>query len=102
MIQDLQRLMGKLRKPPPATPVAPRSAGPVELQRMRNALLEAVSDCRDVVALRLQAQIVRAHSARELWHLRAPAHDLIARHHCQTVAAERIQRLDPLAQGSRL
>lgn len=101
MIQDLQRLMGKLQKPFRASET-PRATGPAELQRMRNALLEAVSDCRDVLALRLQAQIVRAPTTQELWHLRATAHDLIARHHCQTVAAERIRRLEPLRQGSPL
>lgn len=101
MIQDLQRLMGKFRNPFPA-PAAPRAMGPAELQRLRNALLDAVSDCRDVLALRLQAQIVRAPTAQDLWHLRATAHDLIARHHCQTVAAERIRRLEPLRQGGNL
>jgi hypothetical protein len=97
----MQRLMGKFRKSSTVLS-APRASGPAEVQRLRNALLEAVSDCRDVLALRLQAQIVRAPTTQELWHLRATAHDLIARHHCQTVAAERIRRLEPLRQGGNL
>lgn len=101
MIQDLQRLLGKFRNAT-ASPVNTRATGPADLQRLRNALLESVSDCRDVLALRLQAQIVRAPTTEDLWHLRATAHDLIARHHCQTVAAERIRRLEPLRQGSNL
>ena len=100
MINDLQRLLGKFRH---SRTVSPRRIGPADLQKLRNALLDSVSDCRDdLPALRLHAQIVRAPTAKDLWHLRANAHDVIARHHCQTVAAERIQRLEPLLQGERL
>jgi hypothetical protein len=100
VINDLQRLLGKFRQP---RSLAPRHTGPADLQMLRDALLESVRDCRaDLPALRLHARIVRAPTAEDLWHLRASAHDVIARHHCQTVAAERIRRLAPLLEGERL
>lgn len=100
MINDLQRLLDKFR---PARPSTPQRSGSADLQKLRDALLDSVSDCReDLPALRLHAQIVRAPTAKDLWHLRASAHDVIARHHCQTVAAERIRRLEPLLEGERL
>jgi len=101
MIKDLHGLIRQFSSSFSA-PLAPRGTGPADLQRLRSALLDAVSDCRDILALRLQAQILRAATAQDLWHLRATAHDLIARHHCQAVAVERIRRLEPLRQGSNL
>lgn len=99
MINNLQRLFRKLRRTPtPAT----RPAGLADLQRMRSALLESVHDCRGVPTLRLHGHIARAATPRELWDLRATAHDVIARHHCQTIAAERIRHLEPLLEGRNL
>jgi hypothetical protein len=99
VINDLQRLLLKLRR---STSAAPRPAGLADLQRMRSALLETVQDCRSVPALRLHGHIARAATPRDLWALRADAHDVIARHHCQTVAAQRIQTLESLREGRNL
>lgn len=99
MITNLHRFLSKLRRAPSP---APRPAGLAEIQRMRSALLESVQDCRGVPALRLHGHIARAATPRELWDLRANAHDVIARHHCQTVAAQRIRHLEPLLEGRNL
>ncbi len=99
MTTRLQRLLHTLRR---TTSPAPRPAGLADIQRMRNALLETVQDCRSVPALRLHGHIARAATPRDLWALRADAHDVIARHHCQTIAAERIRRLAPLLEGEAL
>jgi hypothetical protein len=99
VINDLQRLLLKWRR---TTSPASRPNGLADMQRMRNALLETVKDCRSVPALRLHGHIARAATSRDLWALRADAHDVIARHHCQTVAVQRIRTLESLRQGSNL
>lgn len=99
MTTRLQRFFAPFRRM--SSPAA-RPAGLADIQRMRNALLETVQDCRSVPALRLHGHIARAATPRDLWALRADAHDVIARHHCQTIAAERIRRLAPLLEGEAL
>lgn len=99
VITHLQRLFATVRRTPSPTH---RPAGLADIQRMRNALLETVKDCRSVPALRLHGHIARAATSRDLWALRADAHDVIARHHCQTVAAQRILTLEALREGSNL
>lgn len=94
MINDLQRLLGKLRRP------APRPARPIDLQHLRSALLDSVKDCHSgLPTQRLHARIARATSAQDLWVLRADIHDVISRHHCQTIAVERIRHLELLREG---
>ncbi|MFP8777226.1 hypothetical protein [Hydrogenophaga sp. RWCD_12] len=96
MKTDLQRLFDKFRR----TPVpSPRPVTLAELQCMRNALHDAVRDCASTSSLRLQRRIARASTAGELCALRADAHDVIARFHCQTVAVQRIRGMKPLPQG---
>jgi hypothetical protein len=99
VINNLQRLLLKLQR---ATSPAPRNAGLADIQRMRSALLETVQDCRSVPALRLHGHIARAATPRDLWALRADAHDVIARHHCQSIAAQRILTLELLLEGRNL
>lgn len=99
MIQRLQRLFDALRQ---TSSPAPCPAGLADIQRMRSALLDTVQDCRSVPALRLHGHIARAATPRDLWALRADAHDVIARHHCQSVAAQRILTLESLLEGRNL
>ena len=99
MIHRLQRLLAPFRRPSSA---AQRPAGLADIQRMRSALLETVQDCRSAPALRLHGHIARAATHRDLWALRADAHDVIARHHCQSVAAQRILTLESLLEGRNL
>ena len=99
MIDDLQHLFGKLRR---TRAPAVRTAGLADIQRMRSAMLASVHDCRSVTALRLHGYIARAVTPGDLWALRADAHDVIARQHCQSVAAQRIRVLEPLLEGRNL
>lgn len=92
MKTELQRLFDKFRRTPAP---APRPVTLAELQRMRNALHDALRDCASPGALRLQRRIARASTASELCALRADAHDVIARFHCQTVAVQRIRAMKP-------
>jgi hypothetical protein len=96
VINDLQRLLHLFRRST-ASPLP--SARDIDLPRLRSALLESVKDCRDMPALRLHARITRANTAQDLWILRADAHDVIARHHCQAIAEQRIRCLEPLREG---
>ncbi len=99
MFHRLQRLFASVRRTSSPTP---RPSGLADMQRMRNALLETVQDCRSEPALRLHGHIARAATPRDLWALRADAHDVIARHHCQSVAAQRILTLESLLEGRNL
>ena len=99
MIPHLQRLFATVRR---TSSPAPRPSGLADMQRMRSALLASVHDCRSVTAVRLHGYIARAVTPGDLWALRADAHDVIARQHCQTVAAQRIRILEPLLEGRNL
>lgn len=99
MITQLQRLFATLRRPSSPTT---RPAGLADIQRMRGALLDSVRDCRSVPAQRLHGCIARATTPGDLWALRADAHDVIARQHCQTIAAQRLRILEPLLEGRDL
>ena len=99
MITDLHRLLHTLCRAPSPASLPTRLA---EVQRMRNALLACVQDCQGAPAQRLHGRIARAATPRELWDLRANTHDVIALHHCQAIAAQRIRTLDPLLEGSNL
>lgn len=98
MFTDLQRLLNALRKRPPA---AETSASPTELRLARSALLRSVHDCSGVPAQRLHRRITLAASHRELWALRADAYNVIARDHCQSVAADRIHDMGHLFDVDR-
>ena len=99
MNNKLQRLLDKFW---PAPSLAPRTAGLADIQRMRSALLDSVRDCRSVPAQRLHGSIARATTPGALWALRADAHDVIARQHCQTIAVQRIRTLEPLLEDRNL
>ena len=79
-----------------------RPGWPPRREAERSSLLETVQDCRSAPALRLHGHIARAATHRDLWALRADAHDVIARHHCQSVAAQRILTLESLLEGRNL
>lgn len=64
-----------------------------DLQSIRSALLQCITDCDNMPATRLRHKIGQAKSAQELWLLRNDAYQLISQHTSQAVAAERINAL---------
>lgn len=70
-----------------------------ELGSVRTAMLQAVDDCTGLSAQNLQLKIRSARTHRDLWMLRSDAYHLIALHHCQSVADQRIHHLQHLFEG---
>lgn len=96
MFTDLQRLIEALRRRPSSS--AP-SASPTDLRLARSAMLRSVHDCSCMATPRLHRRITLAGTHRELWALRADAYNVIARDHCQSIAAERILDMSHLFHG---
>ncbi|MBT9553414.1 MAG: hypothetical protein IV088_21440 [Hydrogenophaga sp.] len=93
MFTDLQRLLDALRNRPPTADTRASATG---LHLARSALLRSVHDCSGVHAQHLHHRIRLAGSQRELWALRADAYNVIARDHCQSIAADRIHDMGHL------
>ena len=58
----------------------------------------AMADIQDPMRARLHAALMTCQSPRELWFLRAKLFNLISRHHFESVAHARLQRLDAKLQ----
>ena len=95
MLTDLHRLLDALRK----RPALKTSASLTELRLARSAMLRSVHDCSGVPTQRLHSRISLADNHRELWALRADAYNVIARGHCQSIAADRIHDMAHLFHG---
>jgi hypothetical protein len=96
-MNTLQRLLDTFRRPVSS---GKQALAISDFQSLRCAMLDSVDDCRDSgFGLRLHTRIAHATSAQQLWLLRSDAHDVIARHHCQTIAAERIRHLERVREG---
>jgi hypothetical protein len=93
MPPSIARLLRSVRKPLPSTPNTPSSNRLAGLDGLRSAMLQAVDDCTGLPAQRLQIKIRNAHTHRDLWMLRSDAYRLIALHHCQSIADQRIHPL---------
>lgn len=93
MIARLTRLFKKPRAP------GLRHASLQDMQTIRSALLQCVTDCDGMRAVRLRHQIESAKSAQELWLLRNDAYQLVSQRHSQAVAAERINALIHCFEG---
>ena len=76
-----------------------RPLSPKDLQSIRLALLQCITDCDNVPAHRLRHKIGQAKSAQELWLLRNDAYQLISQQHDQSIAADRINTLIQFFEG---
>lgn len=95
MLTDLHKLLDALRH----RPALKTSASPSELRLVRSAMLRSLHDCSGATSQRLHRRISLAGNHRELWALRADAYNVIARGHCQSIAADRIHDMAHLFHG---
>jgi hypothetical protein len=75
---------------------APGDAAPPlnRLPRVQDEFLLAIGDMRHDDSQRLAMRIGHARSLRELWHMRIDVYNLIATHHSEFEAAQRLARLN--------
>jgi hypothetical protein len=75
---------------------APREAAPPlnRLPRVRADFVDTLADLRGDEALDLIDRIDRSRSLRELWHLRTDVYHLVALHHSQSEAEQRLAVLN--------
>lgn len=102
MPPSIARLLRSVRRPLPGSPNTPNSPNSPRLTRLdslRTAMLQAVDDCTGLPAQQLQIRIRNARNHRDLWMLRSDAYRLIAIHHCQSIADQRIHPLLHLFEG---
>lgn len=66
----------------------------LELDYIVDEFHEAMADIKDPVRTRLQASLMMCESPKDLWFLRSKLFALISKHHCESVAHERVARLD--------
>lgn len=99
MPPSIVRLLRSVRRPLPGSPNTPNSARLARLDSLRTAMLQAVDDCTGLPAQQLQIRIRNARNHRDLWMLRSDAYRLIAIHHCQSIADQRIHPLLHLFEG---
>lgn len=92
----ITRLLRSMRRPHPTSRSTTRLT---ELGTVRTAMLQAVEDCTGLPAQHLQLKIRSARTHRDLWMLRSDAYHLIALHHCQSIADQRIHHLLHLFEG---
>lgn len=75
---------------------APLDAAPPldSLPAVRDEFADCLDDTWGDDACDLSTRIDRAHSLRDLWHLRADVYNVVARQHSQTEAEQRLARLN--------
>jgi hypothetical protein len=66
----------------------------LELDFIVDEYHDTLSDINDPKCKQLQASLMMCTSPQDVWFLRSKLHDMIARHHCQSVANERVARVD--------
>lgn len=93
MIASLSRLV-KGAFAPRATPTL-KSLGTI-----RRSLLKAIEDCSGLPCDRLRLKVEQAKSPQDLWLLRNDVYQIISQRHDQGTAAERINNLIPVFEGS--
>ncbi|WP_372658408.1 hypothetical protein [Hydrogenophaga sp.] len=77
-----------------------KTASLKDLGSIRRSLLQAVEDCTSVPTQRLRLKIEQAKTPQELWLLRNDAYQVISQRHDQAVAAQRINALLKVFEGS--
>ncbi len=84
-----QRLMFWLMAPSPNNAAPPLN----RLPGVKTEFLAALTDIAGEVADRLRWRIQEARSLRDLWHVRADVYSLVALHHSQAQAEQRLLML---------
>ena len=79
-------------KPAPVPP-------PVTFEELRELSLAMLDDCGGDAAIRLRLRLQLAREAKDLWVLRGEIYQCVARRHCQSEAAARINGLLPAFEG---
>lgn len=96
VIQHIAKLIHRTLQP---RRKAVKTASLKDLQAIRSAMTNCVSDCKDLQAHRLHLKIASAASAQDLWMLRNDAYQVISQQHSQTEAAARINHLIDAFEG---
>lgn len=75
---------------------APMDAAPPlnRLPRVQEDFLQCIDDIEGDDARRLAIRTTHARSLRELWHMRMDVYNLVATHHSEFEAAQRLGRLN--------
>ena len=66
----------------------------LELDYIVDEFHGAMADIKDPHCTRLQASLMMCESPKDLWFLRSKLFALISKHHCESIAHERVSRLD--------
>ncbi|GAP38909.1 hypothetical protein [Piscinibacter sakaiensis] len=87
--------------PPGRSSERPPSAALAAAREAFDRALDALDDWDEPATGRLAAEVRRARSLRELWHLRNEVYTRLAVRHCEHLARERLARIDAaLAAGA--
>jgi hypothetical protein len=75
---------------------APRDAAPRlnRLPAVQDEFLSSIADVRNDDRARLALRVGHARSLRELWHMRIDVYNLVATHHSEFEAAQRLSHLN--------
>ncbi len=65
-----------------------------ELDFLVDEFCAALADIADPLTIRMHAALIAVQTPKDLWFLRGKLFNLIAKHHCEKVAHERVSRLD--------
>ena len=85
--------------PPNVFGISPNT-GSRPLQAARAAFGDALNDIPDGAAETLACRAAAAPSLRELWHLRNALFTLVAVHHCESIAHQRLAALNACFPGA--
>ena len=66
----------------------------LELDFLVDEFKDAMADIKSTLSTRLHAALMCCQTPKDLWFLRGKLHNLISTHHCESVANERVSRLD--------
>lgn len=66
----------------------------LELDYLVDEFDDAIADIQDPMRNRIQAALMGCMSPKDLWFMRSKVFGLISRHHCESVANQRVSRLD--------
>ncbi|WP_372660671.1 hypothetical protein [Hydrogenophaga sp.] len=66
----------------------------LELDFLVDEFHEAMVDIQDPMRLRIQAALLSCQSPKDLWFLRGKVFNLISKHHCESEAKTRVNKLD--------